>query len=298
WERRARREKVAKQTLRVNVKLYSASQVSYRQYLLFRTLLPPIVPPNQLNVQNLGISHYMAQANQWLISLSFNEYIACFSNRQAQTTGWVWGGTDRLFRVMAMQQQEVIRNLTINDINRGATESTVNTAFLSFLNAISDLGPQPAQRLWILAPKKLVADFSTPQRERRLVAYIDGQLEDVVLLKPQAQDAQAANAANQPNQYLPQAGRIIAWIKSFPAAAGAADSRVLLSKHGTELYISVSSYDDGWLRYMQGARGEGAGLSLQSWVREHAPFWPLGHMPAKRHEELYPDHYRTFMDLT
>lgn len=79
-----------------------------------------------------------------------------------------------------MQQQEVNRNLTINGINRGTTESTVNTAFLSFLNAISDLGPQPAQRLWTLAPKKLVADFSTPQRERGLVAYIDGQLKDVV----------------------------------------------------------------------------------------------------------------------
>lgn len=84
------------------------------------------------------------QAIQWLNSLSFNEYIACFSNRQAQTTGWVWGGTDRLFRVMAMQQQEAIRNLTINGINCGVFESTVNTAFLSFLNAISDLGPQPA----------------------------------------------------------------------------------------------------------------------------------------------------------
>ncbi|GLA90099.1 hypothetical protein AtubIFM56815_005652 [Aspergillus tubingensis] len=106
--------------------------------------------------------------------------IASFSSRQTQTTGWVWGGTDRLFRVTAMQQQEVNRNLTINGINRGTTESTVNTAFLSFLNAISDLGPQPAQRLWTLAPKKLVADFSTPQRERGLVAYIDGQLKDVV----------------------------------------------------------------------------------------------------------------------
>ncbi|OJI87395.1 hypothetical protein ASPTUDRAFT_529216 [Aspergillus tubingensis CBS 134.48] len=157
----------------MNVKLYSASQVSYRQYLLFRTLLPPIVPPNQLNVQNLGISHHMTQANQWLNSLSFNEYIAGFSRKQTQTTGWVWGGTDRLFRVMAMQQQEVNRNLTINGINRGAKESAVNAAFLSFLNANSDLGPPPAQRLWTLQRKRLVADFSTPQRERKSVAYTE-----------------------------------------------------------------------------------------------------------------------------
>ena len=284
----------------MDVKLYSASQVSYRQYLLFRTLLPPIVPPNQLNVQNLGGSHHMMQASQWLISLSFNEYIACFSNRQAQTTGWDWGGTDRLFRVMAMQQQEVIRNLTINGINRGATESTVNTAFLSFLNAISDLGPQPAQRLWTIQRKRLVADFSTPQRERKFVAYTDGQLEDAVTgcILALLECKRSWRDKYSPKVDVQEVAEVIAWIKSFPAAAGAADSRVLLSKDGTELYISVSNYDDGWLRYMQGARGEGAGLSLQSWVREHAPFWPLGHMPAKRHEELYPDHYRTFMDLT
>lgn len=44
---------------------------------------------------------------------------------------------------------------------------------------------------------------------------------------------------------MQKVAEVIAWIKSFPAAEGAADSRVFLSKDGTELYISVSNYDDG-----------------------------------------------------
>ncbi|GLB07704.1 hypothetical protein AtubIFM57258_003064 [Aspergillus tubingensis] len=257
WELQAEEEKVSKKTLRMDVKLYSASQVSYKQYLLFRTLLPPIVPPCQLDVQNLGISDHMTQANQWLNSLSFNEYLAEFSNRQAQTTGWVWGGTDRLFRVPAMQQQEVIRNLTINAVNGGSTESTVNTAFLSFLNAISDLGPQPAQRLWTLTRKKLVADFSTPRRERKFVAYTDGQLEDAVTGRILAlvECKRSWRENHSPKVDMQEVAEVIAWIKNFPAAAGTADSRVLLSKDGTELYISIFTYDDGWSRYLQGGPG-------------------------------------------
>lgn len=213
----------------------------------------------------------MTQANQCLNSLSFNEYISDFSSRQTQTTRWVWGGTDRLFRVTAMQQQEVIRNLTINGIDRGATESTVNTAFLSFLNAISDLGPQPAQRLWTLARKKLVADFSTPQRERKLVAYTDGQLEDVVTGRILAlfECKRTWRDNHSPKVDMQEVAEVVAWIKSFPAAAGAADSRVLLSKDGTELYISVSNYDDGWLRW-----GRGPGYLSRAGFANMRPFGP------------------------
>ncbi|RDH27447.1 hypothetical protein BDQ94DRAFT_175609 [Aspergillus welwitschiae] len=257
WRDQARRNKVENQTLRMNVKLYSASHVSHRQYLLFRTLLPPIVQPNQLNVQTFGKPHLMIPANQRLNCLAFNEYIANFTNRQAQATGWVWGGTDRLFRVPAVQQQQVIRNLTINGINRGATESTVNTAFLSFLHALSDLCPQPAQRLWTTERKKLVADFGTPQPERKFVAYTDGQLEDAttgrILALVECKRSWRDN--HSPKVDMQEVAEIVAWIKNFPAVAGAADSRVLLSKDGTELYICVFGYDDGWLRYMEGGPG-------------------------------------------
>ena len=68
---------------------------------------------------------------------------------------------------------------------------------------------------------------------------------------------------------MQEVAEVIAWIKSFPAAAGAADSRVLLSKDLTELYISVSNYDDGWLRYMQG----GGNLSRAGFANMR-PFGP------------------------
>lgn len=67
---------------------------------------------------------------------------------------------------------------------------------------------------------------------------------------------------------------MIAWIKSFPAAAGAADSRVLLSKDGTELYISVSNYDDGWLRYMQGGVVRGPGYLSRAGFANMRRFGP------------------------
>lgn len=59
---------------------------------------------------------------------------------------------------------------------------------------------------------------------------------------------------HSPKVDMQEVAEVIAWIKSFPTAAGTADSRVLLSKDGTELYISIFTYDDGWLRYLQGGR--------------------------------------------
>lgn len=41
----------------------------------------------------------------------------------------------------------------------------------------------------------------------------------------------------------------MAWVKQHPAGPGA-DNRILLSKVGLELYISIFQYEPGWLRYM------------------------------------------------
>ena len=43
--------------------------------------------------------------------------------------------------------------------------------------------------------------------------------------------------------------QLVVWVKQHPAGPGA-DNRVLLSKSGLELYISVFQYEPGWLRYL------------------------------------------------
>lgn len=86
WRQSAARHKVKNQSLYMNVKLHSASQVTYKQYLLFRTVLPSIVPPPQLNTQALGIAPLMAQANLLLSDVRFQRLYLRY-NYQADAAG-------------------------------------------------------------------------------------------------------------------------------------------------------------------------------------------------------------------
>ncbi|GFF54670.1 hypothetical protein IFM51744_08427 [Aspergillus udagawae] len=244
------------QSLHMNVKLHSASQVTYKQYLLFRTVLPSIVAPRQLNVQTLGIAPLMAQANLLLSDVRFSDYILDVTTRQTQPV-WnpPWGGNEGLFRVPAIQQQQVIRHEAQNSSVRSAAEASVNTSIVSFLQAIAALVPQSG-RQWTADRSKLTADFSTRRRKRQFVAYTDGQLEDTFSRRILAliECKRSRREDHSPAVDMQEVAQMVAWVKQHLGGAGN-DTRVLVSQDGTDVYISVFQYDQGWLRYLNGGPG-------------------------------------------
>ncbi|KAE8401780.1 hypothetical protein BDV37DRAFT_285332 [Aspergillus pseudonomiae] len=252
WKEAARKYKVKNQNLCMNLKLHSASRVSYKQFLLFRTILPSIVPPQQLNNQTLGIAPLIGQAKQLLSDVAFQDYILDVSTRQIQGT-WsaAWGGNDRLFRVPAIQQQQVIRD----ELRDERCEASVNTSIVSFLQAIAELVPQSG-RQWTADRIKLIADFSTRRRNRQFVAYTDGQLEDTASRRPLAliECKRSRRDDHSPDVDMQEVAQMVAWVKQHPGVPGN-DKRVLVSQDGTDIYISVLQYDPGWFRYLQGGRG-------------------------------------------
>ncbi|GFG12605.1 hypothetical protein IFM5058_06029 [Aspergillus udagawae] len=256
WRQSAGRHNMKNQSLHMNVKLHSASQVTYKQYLLFRTVLPSIVPPRQLNVQTLGIAPLMAQANLLLSDVRFSDYILDVTTRQTQPV-WnpPWGGNEGLFRVPAIQQQQVIRHEAQNSSVRSAAEASVNTSIVSFLQAIAALVPQSG-RQWTADRSKLTADFSTRRRKRQFVAYTDGQLEDTFSRRIWAliECKRSRREDHSPAVDMQEVAQMVAWVKQHLGGAGN-DTRVLVSQDGTDVYISVFQYDQGWLRYLNGGPG-------------------------------------------
>ncbi|OGM40373.1 hypothetical protein ABOM_010591 [Aspergillus bombycis] len=252
WKETARNYKVKNQSLWMNLKLQSASRVSYKQFLLFRTILPSIVPPQQLNIQTLGIAPLMVQVNQLLSGVAFRDYILNLTTRQIRGT-WsaAWGGNDRLFRVPAIQQQQVIRN----ELQDESTEASVNTSIVSFLQAIAELVPQSG-RQWTADRNKLTADFSTRRRKRQFVAYTDGQLEDTFSRQILAliECKRSRRDDHTPAVDMQEVAQMVAWVKQDPGVPGN-DKRVLVSQDGTDIYISVFQYNQGWLRYLNGGPG-------------------------------------------
>ncbi|KAE8134607.1 hypothetical protein BDV38DRAFT_285724 [Aspergillus pseudotamarii] len=254
WKQYAGRHKVKNQSLRMSTKLYSASQISYKHFLLLRTILPPIVPRNQVSYQTLGIENLIQQANQYLSDPAFRDYISDVTTRQSQPV-WdaPWGGHDRLFRVPAIQQQQVIHDAAHYGSVR--SEASVNAAFVTFLQAIADLVPQSG-RQWTADRIKLTADFSTQRRKRQFVAYTDGQLEDTFSRRILAliECKRMRRAKHSPAVDMQEVAQMVAWVREHPGGPGN-DKRVLVSKNGTDVYISVFDYDQEWLRYLNGGPG-------------------------------------------
>ncbi|GAB1201872.1 hypothetical protein APSETT445_000464 [Aspergillus pseudonomiae] len=249
WKETARKYKGKNQSLRMNLKLHSASRVSYKQFLLFRTILPSIIRPQLLNNQTLGIAPRMTQARQLLGRAAFRDYISDLTTRQSQ--GAAWAGNDRLFRIPAIQQQQVIRN----GLRDEGSETSVNTAIVSFLQAIADLFPQSG-RQWTADRITLTADFGTVRRKRQFVAYTDGQLVDTFSREIVAliEYKRSRRAYHSPAVDMQEVAQMVAWVKQHPSVPGNG-KRVLVSQDGTDIYISVFQYDQGWLRYLEGGRG-------------------------------------------
>ncbi|GKZ25207.1 hypothetical protein AbraIFM66951_000548 [Aspergillus brasiliensis] len=262
----------------MNLRLYPASSVSYKQYLLFRTILPPITPPCQLDPQTLGIGHLMEQAKQILSDRKFTDYIVNATALQTQPNR-AWEGNE-LFRLAANYQQQVIRDESLIGIDPGYILPVVRLPCLSFLQSMAMLAPQSAGSMWRLSRRTLTADFSTPQRSRRFVARAVGELVKtssgrILALfdcKGSWRDSSAAD--------MEEVAKMVAWVKQYPGGAGA-DQRVLVSKFGTEFYISVFQYDEGWLRYLNGGPGcvSQAGFAH---MRRYGP-WDIRYASAMSH---------------
>jgi hypothetical protein len=53
---------------------------------------------------------------------------------------------------------------------------------------------------------------------------------------------------------MQEVAQMVAWVKQHLGGPGN-DMRVLVSQDGTDVYISVFQYDQGWLRYLNGGPG-------------------------------------------
>lgn len=254
WDHLARKYNVEKRSLRMNLKLHSASNVSYKQYLLFRTILPASVPKTRFDPRLLGISHLMPTADQILNGPKFVDYLANIPAYWTQPNA-TWAGED-LFRTAATWQGHLNYEQKMGTRFEGSKEASVNAAFLAFLTAIAALLDQPIKRQWSTARRKLTADFGTPQRKRQYVAYTDGQLEEVSSHRILAlvECKSGPRGRHSPGVDMQEVAQLVAWVKQHPAGPGA-NRRVLLSKDGLELYISVFQYGPGWLRYLNGGPG-------------------------------------------
>ncbi|PLN77649.1 hypothetical protein BDW42DRAFT_202517 [Aspergillus taichungensis] len=268
WMQAAGRQRVRNQSLWQNVKLHSASQVTYKQYLLFRTIVPSIISPEDLNVQHFGIAPRIAQANQVLSDLAFVDYLTNVTDRDTQPYG-LWGGNDRLFRIPAIQQQEVIQGEVVGGGSADQSEATVNTACISFLQAIADLIPQ-STRQWTACRIKLEADFSTQRRERRFVAYTDGHLKDISNGQTLAliECKKSRREKHSPAVDMQEVAQMVALVKQHPLGP---NRRVLVAQDGAELYVSVFEYDQGWLRYLNGGSGSIAHAGF-AYMRRYGPW--------------------------
>ncbi|KAE8340911.1 hypothetical protein BDV24DRAFT_133129 [Aspergillus arachidicola] len=198
----------------------------------------------------------MAQADQILSDPAFRAYISDVTTRRAQPS-WnaPWGGNDRLFRVLAIQQQQVIQDTAQYGSVR--SEASVNTSFISFLQAIADLVPQ-SRRQWSADRIMLTADFSTPRRERQFVAYTDGQLEDTSSREILAlvECKRSRRQRHSPAVDMQEVAQMVAWVKEHPGGPGG-NRRVLVSDDGTEIYISVFRYDqDAEIRPLEDPGGK------------------------------------------
>lgn len=283
WIQAARRHGVRNQSLWQNVKLFPASQVTYKQFLLFRTIVPPIVSPENLSVLDLDIAARMAQANQVLSELAFVEYLTNVAARNTQPyKDTSWGGSDRLFRIPAIQQQDVIRSEDEVGSVLGQSEANVNTSLVSFLQAIADLVPQSTRR-WTASRIRLTADFSTQQREREFVAHTDGHLEDRSNNQILALIAckHSRREDHTPVVDMQEVAQMVAWVKEHP---GGPNRRVLVAQNGTDLYISVFECSEGWLRYLNGGPGSIAHAGF-AYMHRYGP-WSIRRASAMEHFAL------------
>ncbi|KAL3410229.1 hypothetical protein V8F44DRAFT_550481 [Aspergillus fumigatus] len=179
--------------------------------------------------------------------ISTSDYILDVTARKTQPVlNLPWGRNEELFRVPAIQQQQVIRN----EAENRSTEASVNTSIVSFLQAIADLVPQSG-RQWTADRSKLTADFSTRRRQRQFVAYTDDQMEDIfsrrILALIECKQSQREN--HSPAVDMQEVAQMVAWVKQDIGTPGndtpGNDTRVLVSQDATDIYISVFRYDQG-----------------------------------------------------
>ncbi|PYH30614.1 uncharacterized protein BO87DRAFT_317082 [Aspergillus neoniger CBS 115656] len=169
----------------------------------------------------------MPIADQILNRPKFVDYLANIPAYWTQPNA-TWAGED-LFRTAATWQGHVNYEQKKDTRFEGSKEASVNAAFLSFLTAIAALLDQPIRRQW-----------STGRRNHRILALVECK--------------SGPRGRHAPGVDMQEVAQLVAWVKQHPAGPGA-NRRVLLSKDGLELYISVFQYGPGWLRYLNGGPG-------------------------------------------
>jgi hypothetical protein len=211
----------------------SASKISQRQFLLFRTVIDK-QDPSDFNAALYGIGPEILAARAILqASGPFQSYIQAIANN-----GYQQGSGD--FGPLRKQQREVSES--------DKDETPVNATLINMLQAISETGPAPHRSRWRHTNKSFQAFFGYGRgyvavTDGRLEAYADNAIEAIVECKS---ETRAGNAARRVD--MQEAAQIVAWIKEYDTPA---NRRILVSQDNNDVFVTFAEYDSRWLRYLR-----------------------------------------------
>lgn len=213
WLNAAERHRVRNTSLLGFNDHHSGSQVTFRQFLTFRTLVIPH-PAKEFDPAQWGLAQNFAIAAQELDgSQDFLSFINAMRHPPAQPTGD--------FSQIPKMYAEVTRepnNLNAEKLQK-ADETPVNVSLICLLQAIADV-PTKAVAEWRHTKVRFEAQFGTlaSGERRKMTAITDGQLQSrtshevraIVECKRRARTPQNISITMQESALL------LAWIKEFP----------------------------------------------------------------------------------
>lgn len=187
----------------------SGSRVTQEQFLLFRAICKKIRDPNRFNAASLNLGAYLQQARQMLRnSPEFQNYLAAIGTKPLQSIG--------MFHIPLLQQREVLilpqKNATpLNKID----ETSVNSSFISFLQAITAIDPAPDHE-WRSLRIRLHANFGIVRgKAKEYVSVTDGQFQhinsDNIMAIAECKQGSRRTAVD-----MQEVAEIVAWIKEYP----------------------------------------------------------------------------------
>ncbi|KAE8141349.1 hypothetical protein BDV38DRAFT_279250 [Aspergillus pseudotamarii] len=254
WQNATARAGVTDKTLRGCQDLGPGSQITETQFLLFRTICPPLVGPQLFNPDAMGLNIQAARVILNSVT-DFQNYINVVGTNQ-------WHGLET-FRTTLIQQWEVLQG----DLHRqnpliAHDENSVNSSLLSFLQAIVSFDPN-RRRMWRSKRLRLTGNFGTVASggkmvERKYVAITDGQLQEITnsAISSIAECKVSDRYSHSPAVDMQEVAQVVAWVNQYPDTSNATTyRRDLVSADGRDIFISFAEYDSNWAYYIQRSRG-------------------------------------------
>jgi hypothetical protein len=208
WQRAAATAGVANKNLQSYDNFKSASKVTKRQFLLYRTIFVKKAK-RQFNPNVFGLGTKFTNAQTLLRgSRGFQSYISAIQTKSFRAKGQ--------FTALREQQREVLECQSgTGSILTQKDESPVNATFINMLQAIATVSPTISAR-WRHTKIELTANFG---HGRSFTAVTDGQLQDIQTGKIRAlvECKREIRANDSVKIDMQEASQIVALMRHFPS---------------------------------------------------------------------------------